>query len=415
MNTNSVFVLLTIVLFFQLGVGQQTLPYCEAPNDLFVSNFPNLTLRMVQTITRHGDRTMVIRFENDHTLWECNLTFTEIPSLNNNNTTTTDRLYRKSYLNDREVIHPGNCNLGQLTSKGYDQHYRLGAKLRNLYVDTYKFLSANFDPTEVWVRSTDVPRTIQSAQGLLNGFYPRIFQNVNNTISVLNINTIEEEMDDMLPSSTLCPGIDDLIVAIVSDPLYLNYQNKYSALLASLQVILNNNSTPPLFWTEIMDGFSALQCHNMPFPQGVTQQTVNIAYEIAYWQFNFIVENSSYVSYSIGRFYTELLSRMSSVIQGNNQPKFLLYSAHDATIASILSGMGLYETWPAYASHMQIELWSDKTGSQWYVLTKSNGVPVQPLGCTDVLCPFTQFSARLNKFVPTTQQCKSTPSSFPFF
>jgi len=53
---------------------------------------------------------------------------------------------------------------GQLTDIGGNQHHILGGQLRSRYIDRFGFLQSELDPNEVWCRSTNVYRTIQSAQ-----------------------------------------------------------------------------------------------------------------------------------------------------------------------------------------------------------------------------------------------------------
>jgi len=66
---------------------------------------------------------------------------------------------------------------GMLTSSGLRQHYLIGHQLRKRYVkeheeDETKLLSPTYVPSEIYVRSTQVQRTIQSADSQLLGLYP---------------------------------------------------------------------------------------------------------------------------------------------------------------------------------------------------------------------------------------------------
>lgn len=48
----------------------------------------------------------------------------------------------------------------------------IGSHLRALYVDRLRFLSSQLKASDVYVRSTDYSRTIESVQYLLGGLYP---------------------------------------------------------------------------------------------------------------------------------------------------------------------------------------------------------------------------------------------------
>lgn len=82
---------------------------------------------------------------------------------------------------------------GQLTITGIEQQHRLGEFLRNRYGS---ILSSNYTASEIVVRSTDVDRTLMSAQSNLVGLYPVL--NITNDkvpIQPLPIHTVAFNLD----------------------------------------------------------------------------------------------------------------------------------------------------------------------------------------------------------------------------
>lgn len=53
-----------------------------------------------------------------------------------------------------KLMWKGSCAPGQLTPMGALQHRKLGAALRQIYVDKLNFLPETYDPTTVHIRST---------------------------------------------------------------------------------------------------------------------------------------------------------------------------------------------------------------------------------------------------------------------
>lgn len=58
---------------------------------------------------------------------------------------------------------------GQLTNEGKERHYKLGQYNRQRYG---QFLSEAYNSDEVFIRSTDVDRTLMSAECHLAGLFP---------------------------------------------------------------------------------------------------------------------------------------------------------------------------------------------------------------------------------------------------
>lgn len=60
----------------------------------------------------------------------------------------------------------------ELSEVGKRMLYLLGVKVRKRYIEKYKLLSDKYNPQEIYIRSTDKNRTIESIESLLQGLYP---------------------------------------------------------------------------------------------------------------------------------------------------------------------------------------------------------------------------------------------------
>ena len=61
---------------------------------------------------------------------------------------------------------------GMLTPSGMRQRFLLGQWNRHRYTQTYKLLSEEYDPNQIYIQSTNVNRTMQSGYSELMGLYP---------------------------------------------------------------------------------------------------------------------------------------------------------------------------------------------------------------------------------------------------
>lgn len=216
--------------------------YCQAdatvPSGSSSEAPSGYTLRFAQVITRHGDRlptdtpAMAV---NDSVVWECTLDNLGIPTVTDSGLTlpSPGRLYRLSYLPGRQTL-PGNCMYGALTAKGAAQHEALGGNFARAYAQTNRLVAGYQD---VWVRSTNLQRTVNSVQADLVGVFP-IASSSGGAQEAIDIHSIDDATDNMTPNSQLCPRLNAVYQQQEATPQYADHSVSFFILFLQLDVLI---------------------------------------------------------------------------------------------------------------------------------------------------------------------------------
>lgn len=96
----------------------------------------------------------------------------------------------KGVENGIDVFKEKWTQIEELSDIGKRMLYLLGVKNRKRYVNEYNLLSGNYNPQEIFIRSTDVNRTIESIESYLQGLYPQgtgptLNDKVNQDVSII--------------------------------------------------------------------------------------------------------------------------------------------------------------------------------------------------------------------------------------
>lgn len=395
-----------------LGLSLFFMSFCSAH-----SEEEDTSLELVIVVTRHGARTpYTIMPPKVRTVWDCQLNPISIFNVGYSSELghSPSRLYRKVYISGSEPL-AGNCSQGQLTTQGALEHHALGVKFRKHYVDT-GFLPSTLSPQHVYLRSTDITRTIESAQSQMMGMFP---PSSSSSTHIANIETLEASVETLTPHLS-CPVFTQWCNDVQMGDAWQAKLSQYLDLKSTLARAWDARDDQMPFWVGLYNEFVARQYHGLAQPPLVNESIIyDQVGELVGWQMGQLYnQHANYTSLAIGVFFDELVSLLSSAVTHGTagQPQFRLYSAHDITCGLVLSGLGIYEgEWPRYASNIVIEL--HRKGDQHYVKVIYNDVEKTLPNCSDSMCPFSTVKSNMEKIALSASKrsalCNAVPAPKP--
>ena len=360
---------------------------------------------------RHGDRLPIDKCWANDNVWDCGRLYIEERSMPSLGTwENVSRLHRKQYLDGKEVF-PGACMAGQLTLYGYNQHLANAQNLKQTY---NVFMPSQLDTTQLVVRSTDVPRTLQSAQALIRGLYP--WTNQLNTTEMLDIYTVDAAREYLFPNTGNCAKLASYEAQAKTS---VAYQSWVSTVLVPLMQQASTyyglpmaNMPSPI---NVFDCLSAHRCHNYPLPGNLPDSLYNQVVQALEWEYKYVYNYPDRLSYgrlAMGQLYLEVFSNFVDAISSNyNGPKFRFFSAHDTSVMPFLNAIGAWDgIWAPYASLVQMELFTSSTGATPLVRFIYNRQPLILPSCGSEFCSFDQFTSLVQPLLlkDHSSECQTT-------
>uniref|UniRef100_A0A915EHC6 Acid phosphatase n=1 Tax=Ditylenchus dipsaci TaxID=166011 RepID=A0A915EHC6_9BILA len=287
------------------------------------------SLKFVHAIWRHGDRTPSVLIPTD---------------VENN-------------------ISSWKQGLGELTKLGLSQQYRLGLFLRQRYDG---WLSKEYSPFEIYLRSSDYNRTLMSAQANMAG----LFTPTRSEVFVKDLNwrpipvhTMPKGTDKILFDSVFCPAATAEEHNIYSGDEVASIEKENEAVLRDLWMVF--------------DPLNSEFCHSdeHSLPKWVNSSIKDEIWRLYDLSSFFLYESNLLTRLRGGPIFTDILNRMKSVArqQQDRREKFYAYSAHDTTVAGVLAGFGVHPvSFPPYSSMVLVELHQSENGKNFVKLFYKN-------------------------------------------
>jgi hypothetical protein len=343
---------------------------------------------------------------------------------------------------------------GMLTASGFRQHYLIGAQLKKQYVkendqEQGKLLSPIYNSDEIYIRSTQYQRTIQSAEAQMLGLYPL------GTARQLNPETIQNGLphisihdeDEILKklSNQALQG-DYQPIPIHNFGLYNDAMTAYGDCPFMVNDYLNRTDDPKI-WKKYDDHFRPLIFDQIAKAFNISSEDVNFQeiYPLSdiLWAEDFqgiqnrykftakeweivkqiqlpcLVELLSDTSNRImvSRLLNPVVETMKAriglpynetLISEFKDVKFLFFSSHDYQLSHVLRFLKPQNVdikWIEYASVMLIELHKIESPGCKYSKSKNchlvkvffNDSQLQLPGCKGLDCYFDEFENYIKK------------------
>ncbi|XP_013184946.2 prostatic acid phosphatase [Amyelois transitella] len=256
--------------------------------------------------------------------------------------------------------------LGELTNIGKRQHFALGQWLRKRYSH---LLSSEFEPSEIYVRSTDVDRTLMSAQANLAGMYPPTGQSVWDRDLMwqpIPVHTEPEKEDKLLAMKKRCPKYTKEKEQFLHSAEYKNRLSKYQNLMNYLTAYTGEKVTD---YNDINDIYNILfieSLYNFTLPNWTKEVYPDKLVEPSGYSFTTDTATPALARLKVGPLLQHITTQMSNKLafdrykRNKTEVNLAIFSGHDLTVANVLHSLGLYDgVPPVYTSTVFLELLYD--------------------------------------------------------
>uniref|UniRef100_A0A671RV83 Lysosomal acid phosphatase n=1 Tax=Sinocyclocheilus anshuiensis TaxID=1608454 RepID=A0A671RV83_9TELE len=319
-----------------------------------------------------------------------------------------DRSPIKAYPTDPYKESDWPQGFGQLSQEGMKQHFELGQFLKKRYTG---FLSEDYDRHEIFIRSTDVDRTLMSAEANLAGMFPPNGSEVFNPDlkwQPIPIHTVPADEERLLSFPLEdCPRYTQLMNETEKTGIFLNMTETY-------KMVRNKTGLEKANIETIWSLYDTLFCeakHGMRPPDWVTSsamETLKVLKNFGFQILFGVYKRKEKCRLQGGLLLDQIIKNLSNAAapDSKQEVKMMVYSAHDTTIVALQEALDVFNgLQPPYASCHLIELHQEENGLftvQMFYRNDTNlsePYPVSLPGCSQ-RCPLQDFVNLTREVIP---------------
>ncbi|CAB3378604.1 Hypothetical predicted protein [Cloeon dipterum] len=295
--------------------------------------------------------------------------------------------------------------LGQLTDVGKEQHFKLGQYFRKRYDS---LLPKKYNYNDVLVRSTDVDRTLMSAESNLAGFFPPVKPwSPDLKWSPIPVHTVPENLDNLVSMKHPCPRYDLEFKNLMESDFMKKIKAQYQDLYDYLTEQTGKEVQDPINVQYIFNTLWIEQLKNLKLPEWTKKVYPDRMQELSRLSFTLNAYTAELKRLKGGPLIGEIVNHMKQKVNKTLTPdrKLFLYSAHDTTVANILMTLDLFDAQnPPYTSSILLELHKLPPEKYFVTILYKNETDREPFklslpGCA-FRCPLDDFVKLTSPMIP---------------
>jgi lysosomal acid phosphatase len=272
-------------------------------------------------------------------------------------------------------------------------------------------VSEKYDNKEMYARSTDVDRTLMSAQSNLAGFYPPKGKDVwdeDLAWQPIPVHTTPEKQDDILAAKKPCPVYDYELKKLLKSEEFKTFDKNLKPLY---KYLTENAGKAVNSLQSVQNIYSCLhieEIYNLALPEWTRKVYPDQLLPVSGLSFAVKTYTPVLARLKTGPLLKEILTHFKDKTEKKLTPdrSYWVYSAHDTTVANVLNTLGVFKKMgyhnPPYTSSVMFELRKYSDGHRVQVFYKNTTAEPTPLdlpGC-GTSCPLDKMFELYKSVLP---------------